>query len=77
MLMQATAKHKQLAFEGYCHLPEMGSKEWYWTHKGQQRGPYSVAELFNMSQGTQGLRPLAVMEQQKMHAISTAHLAPM
>ena len=71
MLMQATAKHKQLAFEGYCHLPEMGSKEWYWTHKGQQRGPYSVAELFNMSQGTQGLHPLAAMEQQHMHAIST------
>lgn len=66
--MQATAKHKQLAFEGYCHLPEMGSKEWYWTHKGQQQGPYSAAELFNMSQGMQ---PLAVMEQQHVHAINT------
>lgn len=52
MLVQAAAKHLQLAFEGYCHLPEMASKEWYWTHKGQQRGPYSVAELFQMVQGT-------------------------
>ncbi|DBA94055.1 TPA: hypothetical protein ACH3X1_001704 [Trebouxia sp. C0004] len=54
---QATAKHKQLAFEGYCHLPEMGSKEWYWTHKGQQRGPYSVAELFSMSQVARSVSP--------------------
>lgn len=49
--MQAHAQHQQLAFEGYCHLPEMLQKEWYWTEKGDQRGPYNVAELFDMAYG--------------------------
>ena len=49
--MQARAQHQQLAFEGYCHLPEMVQKEWYWTERGDQRGPYSVAELFDLAYG--------------------------
>lgn len=52
LCMQAHAQHRQLAFEGYCHLPEMLQKEWYWTERGDQRGPYNVAELFNMAYGT-------------------------
>lgn len=49
--MQAFAQHQQLAFEGYCHLPELQPKEWYWTEGSDQRGPYSVAELFDMAYG--------------------------
>ena len=29
----------------------MAQKEWYWTEKGDQCGPYSVAELFDMAYG--------------------------
>ena len=49
--VQARAQHRQLAFEGYCHLPEMVHKEWYWTQGSNQRGPHSVAELFDMAYG--------------------------
>ena len=56
--LQATASYKQLAYEGYCHLPEIQSKEWYWTQKGEQRGPYSVVELFNMAEGEHVSPPL-------------------
>ena len=49
--MQAFAQHQQLAFEGYCHLPELQPKEWYWIEGSDQRGPYSVAELFDMAYG--------------------------
>ena len=51
-VLQSTAAGKRLAYEGYCHLPEVSSKEWYWTQKGTQCGPYSLAELFEMTQGT-------------------------
>ena len=50
-LVQATSKKQHIAFEGYCCLPEMQDKQWYWTEKGHQQGPYGIADLFNMSQG--------------------------
>ena len=49
--MQAASKKQHIAFEGYCFLPEVQDKQWYWIEKGQQQGPYGIADLFKMSQG--------------------------
>lgn len=50
-MLQAASKKQQLAFEGYCCLPELQYKQWYWIEKGRQNGPYSIADLFRMAQG--------------------------